>query len=361
MKAFLATYWRRMASGAARGLTSWLGMVILVPLSLPYAVAQTVRARLYHLGILKSKRLPRPVISIGNITVGGTGKTPVTACIARLLIERGFKIAVLSRGYGGSLEGQTAIVSDGKNILHTAIECGDEPYLLATTVPGLMVIIGSNRHSAGMLAMKELKPDVFLLDDGFQHLSLARDMNILLLDARRPFGNGRCLPAGLLREPESAARRADWIIHTRREETATDIPGLEHIPQISACHELTDAIPLAGGDSMPLQALAGSRIIAFAGIAEPESFFDGLRNCGINLATTISLPDHAVYNTETVATIAQAAQTHDAVYILTTEKDGVKLGQLPEALATRTLLVRLSLKVDALPLLMTSLRNLLQK
>ena len=155
------------------------------------------------------------MISVGNITVGGTGKTPATAFIARLLIGRGLKVAVLSRGYGGSMEGETAIVADGRTILLDAGQCGDEPYLLAATVPGLMVVMGADRYSAGMLAMERLSPDIFLLDDGFQHLRLRRDLDILLVDWARPFGNGRTLPAGLLREPLSAVQRADLVVYTR--------------------------------------------------------------------------------------------------------------------------------------------------
>ena len=161
------------------------------------------------------------MVSIGNITVGGTGKTPVTAYIARFLLAQGYRVAVLSRGYGGSLEGQTCVVSDGLTIMLSAVECGDEPYLLASTVPGLMVVIGTDRYAAGQLAIEQLAPDIFLLDDGFQHLRLHRDLNILLQDFSRPFGNGLTLPAGILREPSSAASRADLVIFTRAPKGAT--------------------------------------------------------------------------------------------------------------------------------------------
>jgi tetraacyldisaccharide 4'-kinase len=145
---------------------------------------------LYRIGILETRKLPRLVISIGNIAVGGTGKTPVTAHLARLIMAQGLKVAVLSRGYGGTLEGQTAIVSDGREITLSADQCGDEPFLLAKSVPGLAVVIGSDRYAAGQLALKGFDTDIFLLDDGFQHLRLHRDLNILLLDCSRPFGNG---------------------------------------------------------------------------------------------------------------------------------------------------------------------------
>src|SRR6185369_16185298 len=154
MRSALATYWRGLANGNCNSILDRLLLMCLIPFSLPYTLIQSLRAGLYRIGILRSQRLPRPVISIGNLTVGGTGKTPVTACIARHLLAHGMKVAVLSRGYGGTLEGQTTIVSDGSTICHSAEECGDEPYLLATTVPGLMVIIGTDRHAAWLLALE---------------------------------------------------------------------------------------------------------------------------------------------------------------------------------------------------------------
>ncbi len=361
MKASLSTYWRGLASGKGATLADRLALALLIPLSLPYSLIQRLRAGLYRCGVLQSRKLPCPVISIGNITVGGTGKTPVTALIGRLLLSQGFKVAVLSRGYGGSCEGQTAIASDGKTILLSAEECGDEPFLLASTLPGLMVVIGSNRHAAGLLAMERLQPDIFLLDDGFQHLPLQRDLNILLLDAQNPFGNGWCLPAGLLREPRLASLRADWIIHTRCQSTIMNIPGLEHIPQISARHDLADLLPLSGGTPFPFDSLAGCKVIAFAGIAEPESFFDGLRMRGLQLVATRSLPDHAAYPPALTDWIEETLQRHAADYAVTTEKDGVKLKQLPAALARKTLLARLNLTLDDPTPLTAALRNLLQK
>ena len=138
MTSAFSTHWRNMANGTRSSVLDRLLLALLIPLALVYALVQRLRAALYRAGMLKNRRLPRPVISVGNITVGGTGKTPVTALIARMLLERGARVAVLSRGYGGAREGTTAIVSDGSRILLTAEECGDEPYLLASTVPGLM-------------------------------------------------------------------------------------------------------------------------------------------------------------------------------------------------------------------------------
>lgn len=339
------TYWRVLASGSRTELADRLVLLFLTPFAWLYAAALRLRALLYRCGILKTHRLPRPVVSIGNITVGGTGKTPVTASIARYLLAQGHRVAVISRGYGGSLEGQTCVVSDGATIMLGAAECGDEPYLLASTVPGLMVVIGTDRHAAGQLAMQQLAPDVFLLDDGFQHLRLHRDLNILLLDHSRPFGNGLTLPAGLLREPLSALGRADLVIVTRTPEGAATVPDTAGIPACSARHTLVDLLPLHGGAPVPFSRCHDEKVLAFAGIADPESFFAGLRAKGVNLVRTIAFPDHVAYNRERCDEIAAAMRTSGATVLITTEKDGVKLKGLARDYAERTLLARLELKI----------------
>lgn len=355
----LATYWRGLANGTRNGILDRLLLALLIPLALPYTLVQRLRALLYRAGVLKTRRLPRPVVSVGNITVGGTGKTPHTALIARLLLERGLRVAVLSRGYGGTMEGRTAIVSDGREILLTAEECGDEPYLLAASVPGLMVAIGSDRYSAGLLAMERLSPDIFLLDDGFQHLRLHRDMNILLLDSARPFGNGRTLPAGLLREPRPAALRADWIIHTRCNEVIVNIPGLDLIPQTSSRHRLSGLTPLAGGAAVQVDALGN--LVAFAGIAEPERFFNDLLVLTKVRARTLPLPDHATYDPATIGAIADMMRDSGADYAVTTAKDAVKLKHIPPELASRILVAPLELQLDCADSLIGDMFNLLQK
>lgn len=361
MTGSFSSYWRELANGARTEPRDRFLILLLAPLALVYGFIQNLRASLYRIGVLKSFRLPRPVISIGNITVGGTGKTPVTAHIARLLLAQGYRVAVLSRGYGGSLEGQTVVVSDGATTMLSSRECGDEPFLLASTIPGLMVVIGSDRHAAGLLAMQQLAPDVFLLDDGFQHLRLKRDLNILLLDHNHPFGNGWTLPAGLLREPIRASQRADLVIHTRSPLDTTYRPIVPGKPFCSARHELSTAIPLSGGASFPLAQLQNKRGVAFAGIAEPRAFFDELRAHGLNLAAEMLLPDHVAYGSNHIKIITDAYRASAADYAITTEKDGVKLKNLPRELAEKTLLAPLTLTIaDSTPL-KALLRNLLQK
>ena len=361
MNISLSTYWRGVANGTRRGVPELLLKAALIPASLVYSLAQRFRAWVYQDGVLTVHKLPSPVVSVGNITVGGTGKTPVTACIARILLAQGLKVAVLSRGYGGTREGTTAIVSDGRKLLLTPEECGDEPFLLASTVPGLMVLIGIDRYAAGMLAMESLKPDIFLLDDGFQHLRLHRDLNILLLDCQRPFGNGWTLPTGLLREPKNAAARADLVMHTRCPQGAGANAESSAGAACATRHELVDAISLTDGRSCPFDSLRGRKLLAFAGIADPNSFFKGLSDRGLNVVATVSLPDHVVYGETLIARIEAAARESGADCAITTEKDGVKLKHLPGRIADTILLARLELEIDDPAPLMALLRNLLQK
>lgn len=340
------TYWRDVASGSRTGPAGTFLLMLLLPFAWLYSLALRLRAVLYRSGVMKTYRLPRPVVSIGNITVGGTGKTPVTASIARFLLAQGHRVAVISRGYGGSLEGQTCVVSDGASIMLSAGECGDEPYLLASTVPGLIVVIGTDRYAAGRLAMQQLSPDVFLLDDGFQHLKLHRDLNILLQDYSKPFGNGWTLPAGILREPSAAAGRADLVILTRTPEGETAGAHSGNRPVCISRHTIADLLPLGSRTPVPFHDYTNRRVLAFAGIADPDAFFGGLRARGLNLVRCISFPDHADYNRERYDALSEAMRESGADLLVTTEKDGVKLKGLSKECADRTLLARLELTFD---------------
>ncbi len=322
-------YFKALVNGERRSLADRLLLTLLRGCAVPYSLAMRLRAAAYAVGLLRSHRLPRPVISVGNITVGGTGKTPMTAWLARYLMSRGKRVAVLSRGYGGTLEGTVAIVSDGNRRLLTPEEAGDEPCLLAELVPGLMVVIGSDRYRAGCLAMERLHPDLFILDDGFQHLRLQRDLDILLLDARQPFANGRILPAGLLRESVSAVGRADLALFTRCvDNTPPDVKLPDGLPACHARHRLTGFTTLSGGEVRRFGELTGQRGLAFAGIADPAGFFDELERQGAVLAATLAFPDHTVYGDEECAALARLRKSARADYLITTAKDGVKLKAL---------------------------------
>ncbi|MRR53233.1 MAG: tetraacyldisaccharide 4'-kinase [Deltaproteobacteria bacterium] len=322
-------YFRELWEGKRIGLVDKLIVALLVPGAFVYSVVLRFRSFLYRRGIMPSFLLDVPVISVGNLSVGGTGKTPFTVLIARLLIDRGKRVVVLSRGYGGAGGSAVRIVSDGSRILLPVAEAGDEPVLLARSVPGLIVVTSSDRYRGGLKAFKRFRPDIFLLDDGFQHLRLRRDLNILLLDAARPFGNGWTLPAGLLREPLSAVRRADLIVYTRADE-ATECPALEDIPACRSSHRLSGVVSLLGGELTAFSIFAGKKGVACAGIADPGAFFDALALEGLDLTATLAFQDHCFYDRTERAEICRAMKETGADFLITTEKDAVKLAAFPD-------------------------------
>lgn len=303
--------------------------VMLKGVSLLYSLVMRLRALLFLSGILSSRSLPAPVISVGNLVLGGTGKTPVTIYIAGYLLRKGLKVAVLTRGYGGRLEGEVAVVSDGGRRLLSVADAGDEPSLMAETLPGLIVVMGSDRYRAGCLAMEQFKPDIFILDDGFQHLRVRRDLDILLMDAKKPFGSGSVFPAGTLREPVSAANRADLLILTRCNEADGAVADLLPLkPLAKANHALSGVKKSLSGELLPFSLLSGKLGAAFAGIADPMSFFDSLEEKGLKLGATLSFPDHCDYGEQETAALARLMKTSRADYLITTAKDAVKIGGL---------------------------------
>lgn len=319
-------YFKGLISGERRGIADRLLFACLTCCAVPYGLFMRARAAAYKFGLVPSRRLPKPVISVGNITVGGTGKTPAVMLVAKELMARGKRVAVLTRGYGGSREGEVQIVSDGRSLLLEPGEAGDEPCLLATAVPGLMVAMGTDRYRAGCLALEKLDPDIFIMDDGFQHLRLKRDLDILLLDGTAPFATGRTLPAGLLREVPSAARRSDLVIYTRSEPgNPPDTGAVAGIPSTTSSHRISGCMPLTGGETKTLEILAGKRVIAFAGIADPAAFFDGLETQGVRLAATLAFPDHTPYGTLEMEALGRLKLSVKGDVLVTTAKDGVKL------------------------------------
>jgi len=295
-----------------------------------YGFGSRSRRRLYDRGWLVPKRLPAPVLSIGNLTVGGTGKTPFTAYLARYYQNAGCRPVVLSRGYGGRAQG-IQVVSDGHRLHLRPPWAGDEAYLLATQLPGVPVVTGSNRHQAGMLAWEAFRPDLFLLDDGFQHLSLHRDLDVVLLDAAQPFGNGRLLPRGPLREPVAALAKPLVLVLTRYEDSRHHPLWLamrQSFPAatvVRASFHLQDAVLYPGGRRVELAALVGKRLAGLASLARPEVFSASLRAHGLDLQRLFVFPDHHPYTTPEVAQVAAAARGAGLAAVITTEKDWVRL------------------------------------
>ncbi|HEY6051017.1 MAG TPA: tetraacyldisaccharide 4'-kinase [Thermoanaerobaculia bacterium] len=296
------------------------------------------RARRYREGRLTAARLGRPVVSVGNVTVGGTGKTPFVERLARWMLDEGRRPAILSRGYGRRSRG-AVLVSDGKGggPLVGPLEGGDEPVLLARRVPGAVVAVAGRRVEAARAA-EAFSPDVFILDDGFQHLALARDLDIVLLDASDPFGGERYPPFGGLREPLSALGRAGAIVFTRPGPGAPSPAARQRVlAENWDAPRFTSEIRPAGFSDEAGRPAAAPRgpIVAACGIARPESFSQALAFLGIRPEETLIFSDHRRYDARDAARIAAAAARHCASAVVTTEKDSVKLaGKLPVPIAS---------------------------
>jgi tetraacyldisaccharide 4'-kinase len=313
--------------------------------SILYGNIVRLRNYCYETRIIKSRSLGCPVVSIGNITVGGTGKTPMVIMLAETLEKEGFRPAVLSRGYGGKKRDRTNVVSDGKNILMGIQEAGDEPLLMAQSLGDVPVITGKKRYSTGRYATDHLKADILLLDDAFQHRSLKRDIDIVLLDRGRPFGNGYMLPRGMLRESKSALKRADIIVLTGNdghekgsEGTVKTLRKYTDAPVFFASRKPQSVIDGKTGEKQPLDYLKGKKICAFSGIAKPESFGETLASLGGNIVSFVPFPDHHVYREADIEEIGRRAAESSAEIIITTEKDGVKLIDFPRFLQDMYLL-----------------------
>ncbi|MDF1591691.1 MAG: tetraacyldisaccharide 4'-kinase [Desulfobacterales bacterium] len=312
--------------------------LLLYLLSRLYAAALKGRQVLYRRHLLKTKKLPCRVVSIGNITVGGTGKTPMTVYVARLVQQLGYKVAVISRGYKGGAEKNGGIVSDGQRICMTPAMAGDEPYLLAESLKGIPVLVGRDRFKSGMAAIGAFGVDVVVLDDAFQHIGLERDIDLVLLDDRRPFGNDHLLPRGTLREPGEALLRCDAVILTRspKEKTATvekirkmaprrPVFRSRHMPMIARVVGSKEPAGQTASPALGPEGMKQVRVFAFSGLANNRNFRDSLTETGCPLVGFSAFPDHHPYTDQDLAAILQAARQAGAETLATTEKDFSKI------------------------------------
>lgn len=309
--------------------------IALAPLSLVYGAAVKIRSHLYRKGARKTQRVGAPVISVGNITTGGTGKTPLVEWIASQLAERGHRICILTRGYRRANPSQRVIVSDGEQIVVDTGQSGDEAMILARSLlTKAAVVCDANRVAGAHWAIENLNPDVLILDDGFQHVRIARDLNIVAVDATNPWGNGRLLPAGILREPIDSLSRAGCIIVTRTGDAldarlheqirqATDAPIFRAPTVIRRITTL--ASPEIDSDKGTLlrQSLA-----AFCGIGNPNAFFKQLCDEGFDLRHTEAFRDHHKYSQTDIDGLSRRAAEAGAPALITTAKDAVKLGAM---------------------------------
>ena len=310
-----------------------------------YGGAVKLRRNFYKQAVFKSKRLPCSIISIGNITVGGTGKTPMTIYIAKVVKQLGYNVAVISRGYKGKAEKIGGIVSDGKALLMTPEIAGDEPYMIAKRLNDVPVIIGKNRFEAGRQAISKFDPDVIVLDDGFQHLKLQRDLDLVLLDYRKPFGNGHLLPRGVMREPASALSSANAIILTRSD----TVNGDEMSSSLKRLHFYERNKPvyrtfhhpfiysIINGEKEKYEknikealrqnsdCIKGRTVFAFSGLADNHDFLQTVKSLGCNLSGYMEFPDHHPYSEKDLKDISATAKMSMSECLITTEKDYVRI------------------------------------
>ncbi|MBI4515269.1 MAG: tetraacyldisaccharide 4'-kinase [Deltaproteobacteria bacterium] len=308
-----------------RGLGGWAGYLALRPLAGLFGLGVGARNLAYRAGLLRVSRAPLPVVSVGNLTVGGTGKTPMTLWLAQALARRGWRPAILLRGYGGRADGVT-LVSDGSGLQATVAEVGDEAVMLARRFAG--VVLAARRRLDGARRAAELGCSILLLDDGFQHRALARDFDLVLVhDA-----NGSLLPAGPNRERPSALRRAHAIAVAATERAGAALPrGAAGTPVFSVRFEATALVSSDGGvwRERPLAELTGRRVAAVAGIGSPERFYQLLHQWEALLEEIIEYPDHYAYSKADWQEISRRTRNMDLV--ITTEKDLVKLEVFPFA------------------------------
>jgi len=300
---------------------------VLKFVSIFYSLIVRVRAWFYKKNIFETRHLPVPVISVGNLTLGGTGKTPMTIWVAQKLLENGRQPAILSRGYQARTKKEIEIVSDRNSVLVEPEISGDEPAMMARRLRGVPVIVGKDRYVAGMLAVEKLGVDSLILDDGYQRLDVKRDLNILLIDHSHEFENDTIFPAGTLRESLKEAGRADLICFTRAIADTIDPPIRNYsnasiIKSQTVIKVLTD---LELKKTKNVNDLKGLRVCAFCGIAQPEKFKKLLELYGAQVVSFSSFPDHHHFKSGDIKNIEDKARSCEAEIIVTTEKDSVKL------------------------------------
>lgn len=305
--------------------------IILSPLSLLYSAVTRMRLAAYERGLFSITRLNASVISVGNLTAGGTGKTPLVEWISRNLASKGKRVCVLTRGYGRTNPDVRTVVSDGTRVLTDPTEAGDEPFLLAQSLKGLAAVVcDSDRIGAGLWAIRNFGTDVLVLDDGFQHLRIARELNIVTIDATNPWDGGRLLPQGRLRESPRGLARADCIVVTRTEQVG-DLTALrKELHRLASApvfisRMVTRSMRSVTGESQQTSPVPSGPLAAFCAIGNPGSFFEHLRREDHTPILARTFPDHHVYDQSEIDSLILEARRIGARGLITTAKDAVKL------------------------------------
>ena len=310
---------------------------------------------LFDLRILKVHKLSCPVISVGNLAVGGTGKTPMVIWLARFLLEEGWRVGVVSRGYKGEKTEKVLVVSDGRNILAGSDISGDEPQLLARRLPGIPVLCSTKRALAAEAAVEQFRCEVVILDDGFQHRFVARNLDIVMFDSRYPFGDGSLFPRGILREQTTALTRAQVLVLSRFDSSEQAEQSHKNLvgqwpdkTVVTAAHRATHLFKATTQRELPLSSVENKRLAAFAGIGRPDDFFRTVRDLGADLVHTTALPDHHPLTIELLASLVEEASEQKPELWLTTEKDWVRLpSDLPDSMELMILAVEIDLDGDS--------------
>ena len=304
---------------------------LLAPLAAGFRLGVALRRAAFRGGWFKTYRLNRPVVSVGNLTTGGTGKTPLVRYVAELFLKRGRRPSILTRGYGRRDGGKTIVLEPAAERKPDPRDVGDEPALLARALPQVPIVVCADRYRGGRLAEERWGVDVHLLDDGFQHWALARDVDVVLIDVTQEISDQALLPAGRQREPLAALERAQMVVLTRTE-LGDPFPCERLVRQINpkaatfhCSTKLSGFVDIHNGKAYPPTAFQGEPVCAFCGIGNPKAFFSDLKKWGISLTAEEAFRDHHVYGNEDLVRIISRAQESGAKAIVTTEKDAMNI------------------------------------
>ena len=333
-------YIYQIAYGPETPFYGWLILGFLRGCSYLYEYGVRLKLAMYNIGLKKKEKLNCCVISIGNITVGGTGKTPTAQKMADLIKRMGYRVVILNRGYRSHWEKEIGVVSDGNKIFMTAYEAGDEAYLMAKTLPGIPVVIGKNRAITGKYAVEKLNAEVIIMDDGYQHWHLERDLDVVLVDTLNMFGNGCVLPRGMLREPLENLNRGDLFLLTKTDQSSVlsrmqlrktierynaKAPVVESVHHPKNFVEIADWYKGITQNHMELSEFEGKNVMVFSAIGNPSSFEQTLSSIGLNIKEAVRYPDHHDYGMLEMQYIIERASSQKAVAMVTTSKDAVKI------------------------------------
>jgi tetraacyldisaccharide 4'-kinase len=312
---------RMIISGRRRDAGASVARALLRLASLGYGLATQIRNAMYDAGILRAHRVDAVVICVGNLTTGGTGKTPLVAWLTRHLQAKGLRVAILTRGYKSNVKNQT---------------CSDEPAELTAACPGTPIIVNPDRVAGAAEAIGKHGAQVLVMDDGFQHRRLARDIDIVTIDASEPFGYGRLLPAGLLREPLDGLRRAHAVVLTRcdqaspqkMDEIESTIRKVNPNLIFARSAHTPSMVRLADGSQLAPAGLKGKKVFAFCGIGNPDGFIRTIESCGCRIVGKHIFDDHQAYTDAILADLHSEARSAGAESLLTTQKDWTKIRAL---------------------------------